>query len=354
VLVLCLGCGKTSLQGETGERDCPDAPCAPGGLYPGPCTTEHRVGEDLVVQSGSILTYDERCRLVLSEQDFDGDGHVDLSVAYSYDGRGLLVGEERRHDGGLLELWSYGYDGDGNEVLVEMDREGDGVIDFWIEYDRNERGDVLEERSYAAGELTGWTVTTYDDVGGVVTVEEHQHFCIDWTVFTGDVVSRRTTYTNDGDGHVTVVVDGVECEVADGVIDVRIERTFDDSGNLLSERVDGTSVTPGPPDGVYDACTTYEYDANGTLVRIEWDGGMGEPSGGHALCDGSPDNVSTRIHDAEGREVRIENDYDADGDLEEVISTSYDPCGNRTGMEAWREAEDRTVWTNVYGYGCWE
>ena len=306
------------------------------------------------MQSRSRLTYDERCLLVLSEQDFHGDGHFGYRVVYSYDEHGLLVGEERSGEAAFMELWSYTYDADGNQVLVEMDRGADGVVDFWVEYDRNERGDVLEERSYAAGELTGWTVTTYDDVGGVVTVEEHQHFCIDWVVFTGEIVSRRTTFTNDGAGHVTVEVDGVECFVADGELDMRIERTFDGNGNLLLEKVDGTPVSPGPPDGLHDACTTYVYDEHGHLVRIEWDGGSAGPYGELDLCDDVPDSISTQYYDAQGREIRVEKDHDADGDAEEVISTSYDPCGNPTGMEAWRESEGRTVWTNVYGYDCWE
>ncbi|MBW2262792.1 MAG: hypothetical protein JRG91_12525, partial [Deltaproteobacteria bacterium] len=331
-----------------------DSVCAPEGLYPGPCVEEHRAGLDDALRQRSVYTWDDRCLLVRAEHDFDGDGLVDLSMSYTHDERRLLIRESRVHDPDGTEVWTYSYDESGNQVLVQWDREDDGVIDYRVEYDRNERGDVLEERAYTGDDLSGWTVTTYDGEGGVVTVEEHQHFCIDWTVFTGETVSRRTTYTNDGAGRVTVEVDGVECLIADGVIDVRTERIFDESGNLMVNNVDGTAVTPGPPDGLLDACTRYSYDEHGWLVRIEWDGGGGLPSGGHALCDGSVDSISVRVHDDEGREVRIENDTDADGVADEVLSYEYDPCGNRTEWSSWRESEDRTVWTHTFGYDCWE
>jgi hypothetical protein len=346
VVVLCLGCGRTSLHGDAEDRPCADSPCAPAGLYPGSCVEEHRVGADLTVQSRTVYSYDDMCLISRAEHDFDGDGEVQLTVSYVHDERGLLISETRSHATGSTEIWTYMNDEAGNQILVEAGR-SDGVIDYWIEYERNERGDVLEERAFSHDELSGWTVYTYDAEGGVVTVEEHQHFCIDWMVFTGEIVSRRTTYTNDGAGRVTVEVDGVECVVADGVIDIRIERTFDSGGNLLVETVDGDTLLPGPPDGVLDSCTTYEYDAHGRRVRIEWDGVRG-------TCDGVPDNIAIHAYDDEGREVRLENDYYADGDLDEVFTYEYDPCGNRLLWSAWRASEDRTVWTQSFGYDCWD
>ncbi len=315
---------------------------------------EHRVGADLTVQSRSVYAYDERCLISQAEYDFDGDGEVGLTVTYAHDDRRLLVSETRSHATGLTELWTYTYDEAGNQVLVEADSRSDGVIDYRVEYERDDGGDVLEERAYSLGELSGWTVYTYDDVGGVVTVEEHQHFCIDWSVFTGEIVSRRTTYTNDGAGHVTVEVDGVECEVADGVIDIRIERTFDAAGSLIAEDVDGDALTPGPPDGVPDSCTRHLYDERGLRLRTEWDGGVDGSTGVPRPCDGVPDSIAIHAHDEEGREVRLENDYDADGDAEEAFTYEYDPCGNRLLWTAWRESEGRTVWTQSFDYGCWE
>jgi hypothetical protein len=65
--------------------------------------------------------------------------------------------------------------------------------------------------------------------------EEYQHFCIDWTVFTGDVVAQRTIYAYDQEGNLNIKeVDGSgECEVTDGVVDERDEYTYDGSGKLL-------------------------------------------------------------------------------------------------------------------------
>jgi len=342
ILVAGAGCGRTDLLGgrEGGCR----TPCAPYGIHPGPCVEEHDAGADGLAESRSVYTYDG-CLLVRVEQDLDGDGRVDLVVAYEHEGE-RIVRETRTHSAGI-EVWTYGYDADGLRILVEADMGADGTIDFRLVEVRDSWGNVVDEREYSGSVLAGWTASAYDESGRIASVEEHQYFCIDGGVFTGDTVSRRTTFSY-GASLIVEDVDGVECEVADGDLDMRTERVMDEAGDVLVERVDGSSVTPDRVDGVFDRCTGYAYDGSGRLVRVEWDGGWDAGS-----CDGVVDSVTTHSYHR-GRLASTTQDFDADGDPEEVLSYVYDTCGNSIEWSAWREVEGRTVWRHALGYGCWE
>jgi hypothetical protein len=346
------GCGRTDLLGGPAfdEGLCTlEGPCIRDGVFPGPCTERHDLDADGEPDQCSFYEYGDGCLVTRAAHDFGCNGVVDVDESFVHDTRGLRVAESRSSLPDWSESWRYVYDEHERLVLVEADRDDDSEVDYRIEYDRDPDRGVLEERAFTAGELTSLTVTRYDGEGRVVMVEEHQHTCGDESVFTGDVVARRTVHVHDDPARrTTMLVDGMDCTLADGGVDQRVVMIRDLDGNLLSETTDGG---PGLPDGIPESCKSYTYGERGRLVSFRIDSAEGP--GGGLVCDGVPDYVVRHVYDEQGRERRLEQDVDADGGVDVYTEFFYDPCGNRTGYKGWSAAEGGTVWRHSFGFDCW-
>lgn len=354
-VLLVAGCSRTEIEGGPGflEEQCKlQAPCVRSGVYPGPCTEIHDTDLDGQPDQCSSYQYDDRCLLVHATHDFGCDGVLDVDESFTHDERGLRVEETRLYQPDWVERWSYTYDAHEHLLLVQADHGADTEIDYWIEYERDPHSRTVTERSYSHGELTSVTATVRDERDRILLVEEHQYFCVDETVFTADVVARRTNYVYDDTSHVmALTIDGVDCHVADGVVDVRIQRRFDGNGHLLSELMDGQTSTPGPPDGIDDSCSYFTYDDHGRLVRLEKDGGS--VSGEVAFCDGVIDYAAVHVYDRTGREIRLEQDVDADGTADLATQFYHDPCGNPTGWQGVQMPTGDVLWRHELDYACW-
>ncbi len=351
--MVSVGCGRTDLVGGPAfdEGQCAsDGPCVENGVFPGPCTESYDEGADGEPEQCSSYEYDDRCLVVRAARDYGCDGLVDVDESYTYDDRGLRTGERRFYRPDWVESWLYVYDAHDALVIVEADHGDDGVVDYRIEYDRDGSGRVLAERAFSGSTLTSLTITTYDAGGHLLAVEDHQHFCDDELVFTGEVVSLRTVHVRHDTEHLLVLlVDGRDCEVADGVVDMRIEQLFDGDGHLTAERVDGGS---GPLDGVDDSCTFFLFDEQGRLVKLEKDGASSSTI--VPVCDGVADYSVRHVYDEDGLEVRLEQDVEADGQADLVTRFHHDPCGNLTGMTGLDTHGWDVTWRTVLGFGCWE
>lgn len=168
------------------------------------------------------------------ERDSDGDGEVDTAIAFFYDAEGRLVIEE--HDTGSAAGL---FDG------------ADGTPDYR-------------------------QATSYDDDGNVASIAD------DWDADGNDDVVTRY----DSSGRKTEEVWDVE---DDGAILDRAAYEYRADGEL--------AAVQRASNGELYSATTYVYDEDGKLVRIEED---------QDLSDELADKVSTFEYDDEGRRTREE------------------------------------------------
>ena len=105
---------------------------------------------------------------------------------------------------------------------------------------------------------------------------------------------------------------------ADGTPDSTVSYTFDAEGKLVRLEYDYDG------DGMPDSVIVYTYDADANLVRDEQDSDN----------DGTPDYIASYTYDADGNQSGREQDLDGDGMADEVAVYTYDDNGNRTRQES--------------------
>ena len=163
--------------------------------------------------------------------DFDGNGSVDWTFAFTYDDAGRLQ-TEQVSVGGVspsVQLRSYRYDASGRVGEVTLDSSSDGVIDAreWLTYETD-----------GAASLT---ITDYDrDADG--WIDDRRTVADD-----PEAMERRWLY-DDGD---------------DGVIDDVVVEGYNTWGDLESERYDDDA------DGRIDAANRYHHDYDGAGRLLE-------------------------------------------------------------------------------------
>lgn len=315
------------------------AECDPTDKLPGPCTEEDDRDADGGADNRWTYTYDDSGNVVLEQWDSRADGVIDTSTAFAYDEDGNPLVEEHLDSIGVPSRHLYTYDTSGRLVREEVFYGDPGQLLYYDVYEFDENGNLLREEGFNGRDnaSTRRTIYTYDADEQLVKKEEYQHFCIEWEVFTGDVVARRTVYTYDGDGDPSLEeVDGSECEVADGVVDVSHQRTFDASGNLLVEITEykGRSTVR----------KVHTYDEQGNRLKIE--SFTHQPG----LPDDTPNSVTTWTYDSHGN--MLTSTYD---NIRRVYTYDSDCNLIRVEIENLVESRKRTVDSRTnYTYDCWQ
>lgn len=355
--LICLGlataaCGVTK---QEGEPSCISR-CAPEGLWPGACIEEYDRDRDGIIDSRSVRQYDSSCEPVRYEHDDDADGTPETVSVMSREDDGRVVRMMRTSTGGRTSTSTLEYDEGGHLILYELDEESDGIVESRTEYVNDEAGNVLDVKIYEDGVLEHWTVFEYGGDGSLLLQEDHHYSCWEWSVFTGETVAVRRTYTYDTDGNLVLMeLDEEDCDVADGLVDERTETTYGIHGRWISVTVDREEPGSDGPDGVPEYCYTHHYDERGLLVRSETDGFFGPVHG----CDGIPGSVKYYSYDDAGRLIEELTDgdlsWDLDGEMDHIIRFEYDACGNRVEqLSDWHSSTygwkyGRRTWS----YGCW-
>jgi len=188
------------------------------------------------------------------EYDIDADGRTQFAyknyldgskdtITYRYDDGGKLIAREVRSDDDELEMIeSYVYEGD-NEVLYESRNEENELV-YRKETAYNEKGNVVEEKTWMAEtDATTRVVNQYDDAGELQSV----------TSFTGDDdIIFKVNYERSGELIIGVKEESSERTVLtkieydekgnpvvqeerneEGELNSRIERKFDNEGNVI-------------------------------------------------------------------------------------------------------------------------
>ena len=218
----------------------------------------------------STMTYDESGHLLRTEDDTDGDGTYDSITSYTYtDGNLTEVTSDWEADGVIDTREARFYDEGGNLVEVSYDADADGTPETVTGYAYNEAGQVTEERfDYDAdGVFEQTNVHTYDEAGNEVLLVQ-------------DLLGED--------------------------FDMLTERTFDDRGNVLTER--WSSPTTGA------SSVTNTWDVNDLQLTADYD----------TNDDGVVDSRSAWEYDSSERILIFVQDTNADGTADEVTTWLWD------------------------------
>jgi serralysin len=200
---------------------------------------------------------DDEGRLLLQDNDSDGDGTVDFHEAYSYDENGYVSWHEYYDDPPSVP-YSCDYftnDINGNVLIEDHDYGCDESTDntYTYEYTFDEDNNVLvQERDDGQGETTK-LVYTYDEEGNMLT-EEY------WNSY--DEPAYRDTYTYDENANK---LSREEDMGADGTIERMTTWTYDALDDMLTEEIDEGG------DGIAEITTTNTYDSYGNQLTQDVD-----------------------------------------------------------------------------------
>ena len=189
--------------------------------------------------------YDEAGRRVEEVFDMRADDSPEKRISYQYDEAGNQTRKSVDYgaDGSMDGIWTYTYE-KGRPVREEWDQDGDGTIDETVTYEYGEHG-LRREALYDGQEEEPAKVVEYDrnERGDVVEQRVYEG---------GDgKVDRRMRAEYDGAGRRTrLVID----DNADGSPDEITKYKYDKEGNLVREAWDGGA------NGAVDTSTRFEYD----------------------------------------------------------------------------------------------
>lgn len=251
--------------------------------------------------------------------------YLNLTTQYKYDTNGNLT---RKIDGEHNSTW-YVYDAD-NRLTYTIDALG-GVT--FSNYDNDDR--VIETRRYATA-LSGMTMSTLASLDVVTTA--------DFSVAEDTLADRTTQSVYDDDGRERFTIDALY-----GVT----ERTFDDNGNVVVERVYACPIAAG----TY-TCVGQVTDALGSAIDTAAPGDRFQQTTydlrGHAIMtiDGLG-AVVDYIRDASGnvtlkKEFAIPIPLDG-GPFPDFITWNTDP--NNRSTRYWYDSTNRLRFTlDAEGY----
>lgn len=271
-----------------------------GGTSPDPQLAAHPCEErtdlfaDGVVDYVIRFRYDERGDLVTEERDDFADGSVDQRTSYSYAAPGMPseVGVDADADGTVDALTRFEYDAVGRLLREVQDSDADGVPD-WIYEQRypTGRGVPPDAPSTAEVSLPGEGLPPAE----VATFVRDER---------GRVVEERVSWSDD---------DGAE-SAPDDVPELIVRYGYEgDVLRLIEEDFDA--------DGVVDLRTVRQYDANGRLLREEWESDALDTVRGRTIY----------WYDTAERLIRVEFDSWADGELDARTELRYD-CAEPVGQ----------------------
>jgi len=298
-----------------------------GRTYPGPCELAVDNGEDGVIDSLEVRTYDDHDNLLTVDLDSDNDGVVDVSRGYTYTYHGNGGVASTREDANGDGVWEteYQYNESGQMVLLGWDDDGDGVADRGYRFTYGPSDQLQTEAFYDAWPFDSvvWDKTyQYDSDGYLIEIESFNH------------VQQQVTAIETHTWNANHTVEDMALDRNDdGIIDASYHSEYDLDGNQILHEPDWDG------DGLADYIATTTY-ADGLTVESTLD----------EDADGVVDSRTTYTYDAHGRLIETSIDSPVDGTADQSTTWSYDKSGNALTAR-WHDASDITLTT--YDYACW-
>ena len=222
--------------------------------------------------------YDDAGNLARELVDLDGDGRPDRVTVYEYDAAGNVTRQQADTDGdgSADQVESHEYDATGN-ISQELYYE-DGVRrPRQVSYEYGDDNRLTRREDIGAdGKLNSIDTLEYDARGNLLREASKSGDGYEYriSVHTYDAMGNRTRTEEDGDG--------------DGMVDTIRSWEYDADGNLVRER----EVSIDQEARRVEFSHSYHYDADSNLVResegFDWDG------------DGVPDEYETRHYTPTG------------------------------------------------------
>jgi hypothetical protein len=271
-----------------------------GGTSPDPQLVAHPCEErtdlyaDGVVDYVIRFRYDDRGDLVAEERDDLADGSVDQRTSYTYAAPGMPgeVAVDADADGTVDAVTRFEYDAGGRLLREVQDSDADGVPD-WIYEQRYPTGRGVPPEAPSVGEVSL--------PGEGLPPAEIATFVRDER---GRVIEERVSWSDD---------DGAE-SAPDEVPELIVRYGYEgDVLRLIEEDFDA--------DGIVDLRTVRQYDANGRLLREEWESDALDTVRGRTIY----------WYDTAERLIRVEFDSWADGELDARTELRYD-CAEPIGQ----------------------
>ena len=224
-------------------------------------------------------------------------GTVAAEIERTYDASGTLRFESRRplyesptfshlrSSAFVDRCGGWAFDADGREVLVETDAECDGPVERRAEstYD-----DVAHQRHRAVSMRTC-------EVGAVC-----DPFAAPMQLVTETFNADGRVIVREVDGYDPDMYTGSSNGVADGIVDERMDFAYDAAGREVYQAHDHPIGEP------FEYSETRVYDGAGRLISFELDGSNSYYDTG---ADGVVDAYTHRQYDAEGRLLLDEQGY---------------------------------------------
>jgi len=214
-------------------------------------TPEGKLLEETLFDQGEELAerrtmeYDEKGRPVREVKHYQ-DGTLDF-ISYRYDETGHLVEKIYGDDSGWTEKREvYSFDKDRLTSAREYDDEDKMVGETTVDYD--EEGKIEESSEWPAGEQGGRKVTVYNEKGLIDVIKQYSESGnliarFKYTYDEKDLVTDITEETQAGTNtsHTSYDENGLaimrEEHSANQELNHRVERTYDEDGNLLTSHV---------------------------------------------------------------------------------------------------------------------
>ena len=216
--------------------------------------------------------YDDAGNLARELVDRDGDGRPNRVTVYEYDAAGNVTRqqEDSDGDGSADRVESYEYDVAGN-IKQELDYENGDRRPTQVSYEYGDNNRLTRREDIGAdGKLNSIDTLEYDARGNLLreASKSGDGHVYGISVHTYDTMGNRTRTEEDGDG--------------DGVVDTIRSWEYDAEGKLLRER----EVLIDEEARRVEFSHSYQYDADSNLVR--------ESQGFDLDGDGVPDEDETR------------------------------------------------------------
>ena len=275
-------------------------------------------GADGILNSIVEFSYDTQGNMIKQTFDYAADGSIDNISEYSFDSQGnntqIIRGANGSGIGGAI--YRYSYDAQGNQTQQTLDRGADGALESIYTYSFDAQGNQTsyETDNDADGNADTRYVSIFDALGNRTRYE----------LDTNADNSTDNIYHHSYDAKGNLTQTNYDQD-ADGQTDSINNYLYNDKGDRLRTENDTDA------DGVANSIHQYHYDVvgNRTQQLTDTDG------------DGDSDRNYSYGFDVQGNKISQTTDNDADGAAEVTYHSSYDEQNNNIGHER-RNNDDLT------------
>lgn len=241
------GCGGTIPSEESGTTSSKEETKNIAGV--------EKENESPVIQQAPLITEPKNDKVLVKEEEYDGDENLTIVTNYYYDDQGNLVKEETSNFNagnaiyGLPDWTSerieYEYDSRGHKIK-QTNYDIYGNIGNWEEFERNAQGETIKRTTFNSdGNIAYWIEYTRDNQGNAIKSMDNEG----WTT--------ERKYNEQGKKTEIISYDKA------GNIEHWQEYEYNEQGDLVKEAICSSKGN------IY--LSEYEYNEQGNLVKLTED-----------------------------------------------------------------------------------